>query len=75
MVQLYLDGGALICGITRGNIERLTGGQPLRIVPRKPVETIFVMFGEDKVSILRQLKAAGMDVPDAYMEAVLADPA
>lgn len=75
MLQLYFETGFLVVGVTRGSIERLTAGQPLKIaLLRQPVNEIAVVFGETKPEILRALEDAGIEVADVHKAAAAADP-
>ena len=75
MIQAYA-GDKLIVGVTRGNIDRLTAGKPMRvqIVEHANVREILVVFGEDKPSILAQLEAAGAEIAQAMKDSAAADP-
>lgn len=75
MIQVYC-GDKLIVGVTRGNIDRLTAGQPMvmRIVDYLRIRDVIVLFGEDKPAILEQCEAAGMEIPEVIKEWAVADP-
>lgn len=74
VIQIYTEGGALICGITRGNIERLTSGKPMRITPHRPVADVFIVFGEDKPSILRELRLTRSEEHAPAARVIAANP-
>lgn len=69
-------GDRLFVGVTRGNVDRLTAGQPMRValMDHKAVREIVVLFGEDKPAILAQVEAAGMEIPQAVKDSAAADP-
>lgn len=74
MIQAYCD-GKVIVGITRGNVERLTAGRPIRVqLLRQNVTEVLVLFGEDKPAILRQLEEAGMDIAAVWKADAERDP-
>lgn len=73
MLQAYVD-ELLVVGVTRGNVDRLTDGQPMRIQLLKPVKDILVVFGETKPDIIAELEAAGARFEQAHKDAAQRDP-
>lgn len=69
-------GGKVLVGLTRENINRLTAGKPIHFTntPMPELRDVGILFGETKVDILKQLEAAGVEVPDAYYAAAEKDP-
>jgi hypothetical protein len=69
-------GGKIMIGLTRGNIERLTAGDPIQFAggPVWELREVAIMFGETKPDILKQLEAAGVEVLDVHRRAAEADP-
>lgn len=78
MLQAYTGerGERLIVGVTRGNIDRLTAGKPMRvqIAEHVSVREVIVVFGEDKHAIVAELESAGLEFAQAHKDAVAADP-
>jgi len=59
-------------GLSRGNIDRLTAGQPIKINLRDlggPAVNIAIMFGETEQALFDELKAAGAISPDTVYHA------
>jgi hypothetical protein len=58
-------GSLVLLGITRGNVERLMAGQPIRVSGDDPAiglpgVTLCIMFGETEDAIAGELRAAGV---------------
>lgn len=78
MIQAYCGerNEKLLIGVTRENITRLTDGKPMRVILPEhiTVREVFVLFGEDKPEILKQLEDAGLEIADAMKASATADP-
>jgi hypothetical protein len=62
MIIAKTDGGLLIIGLSRRNIESLQEGKP--ILKEMPGNFHFaVVFGETEMEILDYLATAGFDIP------------
>lgn len=73
MIQLY-SGDRLVVGLSRANVDRLVGGLPVSLPLARPVTRLFLLFGEDKVAIIRELEKAGIAVPDAIKQSAEESP-
>jgi hypothetical protein len=73
MMHFYA-GGLLIVGVTRGNVDRLTAGQPMKFDVVRPVQTVVVVFGENKPAILEELKKGPFEIPKIIFEEAEKDP-
>ena len=73
MLQAYQD-DLLIVGVTRGNIDRLTAHQPMKIDLIKPVARVLVVFGDTKPDIIAELESAGMQFEQSHKDAADKDP-
>jgi hypothetical protein len=73
MLQAYQD-DLLIVGVTRGNINKLTAHQPMKIDIIKPVSRVLVVFGETKPDIIAELESAGAQFEQAHKDAAERDP-
>jgi hypothetical protein len=67
------NGRVYFLGLSRGNIERLTAGQPIKVDLAEmggPPITIAILFGETEQTIFDELKASGAVHPEIeYREA------
>lgn len=54
----------IVLGITRGNVERLKRGQPIRVTGASincpEVESVLVFYGENESVIAEDLREAGL---------------
>lgn len=60
----------LLMGLTRRNIEKLTDNQPIVANLEKAIDRICIVFGEDKIAILDELKKSGAPIEEWMYEAV-----
>lgn len=78
MIQAYLrgDGGdLLVIGITRGNVDRLTAGQPIMTDLQRRVDRVVIFFGETKPAIIEEIEAkTPFRFEAAHKAAAEADP-
>ncbi len=58
-------GPLFIFGLSAGNVQRLTAGQPIRIVlDEMGVHgEVFIMYGETEQSIIAELRKSGLELP------------
>lgn len=76
MIVMMLSDG-LVIGLTNRNMEHLTSGSnPAFLKLHRPltVQSIMVIRGDTKPDILRQIEAAGVEVPALVKEAAERDP-
>lgn len=75
-MMVFVGGGTLVIGLTKGNIERLQTVNPATMTLPKPsrVEAFIVLYGEDKPDIIQQLELAGMQIPQAIKDDAKVNP-
>lgn len=76
MMQFYM-GELLLIGITKGNINRLMEGKPIKfeVKGKEPIRTVGVIYGESKPAILEELeKVMGEKMPHWMWESAREDP-
>lgn len=65
MALQFYAGDVLILGLTLSNLKKLVDGNPLFLELRRPIMQLCTVFGQDKASILDQMKTHGFDVPES----------
>lgn len=74
MIQAWV-GDIHIVGLTRKNIERLTSGEPIRVINLRPSAGTYIVFGETKPAIIAQLeRETGVKFEQAHKDAAAEDP-
>lgn len=74
-MQFYM-GELLLIGITKGNLDRLTEGKPIKlnVMGKEQIKTIGIVYGESKPAILEELQKSGMEIPHYIWESARKDP-
>lgn len=75
MIQAYA-GDLLMIGVTRGNIEKLTAGQPIFVAElHRPVRALVIVFGETKPDVIAAVeRATSIPFEESHKAAAMEDP-
>jgi hypothetical protein len=76
MLVISMSDDSVIVGLTKKTVDAMRFGNPATMdmpVPR-PVRRIIVVYGDDKIEIIRRLEAAHVDVPQHFKDSVTDDP-
>lgn len=74
-MQFYM-GELLLIGVTKGNINKLMEGKPIKfdVKGKEPIKTVGIVYGESKPAILEELQKSGMNIPHWMWESARKDP-